>query len=104
MDEFCVDVSISGPLANVRVAGEIDAATAPGLDESLRKVESETTLTEIALDFGGVSFIDSSGLSVLVAAHKRLRASGVMLVVTNASPSTRRLFSIAGLDVVLVVR
>ena len=51
MDEFCVDVSISGPLATVRVDGEIDAATAPGLDESLRKVESETNLTEVALDF-----------------------------------------------------
>jgi anti-sigma B factor antagonist len=104
MDELCVDVSISGPLAIVRVGGEVDAATAPELDETLRKVEAETALSEIALDFRDVTFIDSSGLSVLVAAHKRLRASGVTLAVTNPSPSTRRLFSIAGVDVVLTVR
>lgn len=104
MDDFGVDVSINGPLATVRVVGDIDAATAPALDETLRQVQAEAGLSEIALDFSDMSFIDSSGLSVLVAAHKRLRASGVMLAITNASPSARRLFSIAGLDVVLIVR
>ena len=104
MDEFYVDVSIDGEIATIRVAGEIDAATAPGLDERLRKVETETCLSEIDVDFADVAFIDSSGLSVLVAAHKRTRSHDVTFVVTNPSASARRLFAIAGLDMVLAVR
>lgn len=104
MDDFWVDVSISGTVATVCVRGEVDAATAPLLDEMVRKVEAGAGLSEITLDFGEVSFIDSSGLSVLISAHKRLRPAGVTLVIDRATPPTRRLFAIAGLDGVLTVR
>lgn len=104
MDDFRVDVSITGSMATLHVSGEVDAATAPVLDEHLRKVEAIGGLNEIQVDLGAVAFIDSSGLSALIAAHKRHRDMPLALVVTNPSPSTQRVFAIAGLDRVLTIR
>ncbi|HEX7166421.1 MAG TPA: STAS domain-containing protein [Acidimicrobiales bacterium] len=105
MDDFRVLTAIDGGVAVLRVTGELDAATAPTLDEYVRRVEAEQqVLDEIVVDIGDVTFIDSSGLSVLVAAHKRLRREDTGLVVANPSSQARRVFEIAGLHSVLTVR
>lgn len=105
MDDFRVLTAIDGGVAVLRVTGELDAATAPTLDEYVRRVEAEQrVLDEIVVDIGDVTFIDSSGLSVLVAAHKRLRRDETRLVVVNPTMQARRVFEIAGLHTVLTVR
>ena len=93
----------SGGVVRLAVAGEIDAVTAPLLAARLAEVSVEG-VAEVVLDFSGLEFIDSSGLSVLVVAHRRLRNAGAALVI-EAPPSTaRRVFAIAGLDRLLTIR
>ena len=57
----------------------------------------------ITLDFSGVSFVDSSGLGVLVVAYKRLRddQDGSVRIV-GAQPSVRKVFEITGLEAALL--
>jgi anti-anti-sigma factor len=55
------------------------------------------------VDFTELSFIDSSGLSVLVEAHKRARDRGGVFVVRNPTPMLRRLLDITRLDSLLVL-
>ncbi|MEA3075230.1 MAG: anti-sigma factor antagonist [Actinomycetota bacterium] len=98
-----VKTVIDGPEALVQVAGEIDASTAPTLGEALEAAIDQDMRT-VVVDAAGITFIDSSGLSVLVAAHKRLKAGGGELVVASASAPVRRLLGISGLDRVLTVR
>lgn len=102
MDDLRLSVSTEEAVATVRVEGEVDAATASHLDECLRCAESNSAALEI--DLAGVTFMDSAGLSVLVAAHRRTRAAGTRLVLVGATPSVRRLFNIVGLDTVLEIR
>jgi anti-sigma B factor antagonist len=77
--------------------GEVHVSTAPELAEQL-----DAALTagrsRIVLDFTGVEFIDSTGLSVLLNALRRLsRVDGALsLVCTN--PTVLRLFEITRLD------
>jgi anti-sigma B factor antagonist len=97
-----IKTAIDGPSGLVRITGELDAETAPALEEALR-LASERGATELVADFSGVSFIDSSGLSVLVASHKRLQRLGGTLVIAAPSAPVRRLFDIAGLDRVLTI-
>ena len=52
--------------------GEIDVATSPLLRSELASVLAQGP-DEVTLDLSGVSFVDSSGLGVLVGALKRLR-------------------------------
>jgi len=104
VDDIRVETSIDRGIGTLRIVGEIDAATASTLDERLRRIEAEPGVTVVELDFSDVEFIDSSGLSVLVAAHKRAKARDIALVLTNPTPATRRVFTIAGIDEVITIR
>ncbi len=77
--------------------GEVHVSTAPQLADSLNAA-LESGRTRLVLDFSGVEFIDSTGLSVLLNALRRLsRDDGAMaLVCTN--PTVLRLFEITRLD------
>jgi anti-sigma B factor antagonist len=76
------------------VSGEIDAHTAPLLAEAVAK----STVDELSLDLGGVEFIDSSGLRVLIETHRTRAAAGQSLVLVGPSAVVVQLFRIAGLD------
>jgi anti-anti-sigma factor len=86
----------------VVLAGELDAAAAAALSEQLRQVTADL-VGDLVVDLGLLTFIDSTGLSLLISLHKRVRASGRSLTVTDLTPMTRRLFQITGLDQVLMV-
>jgi anti-sigma B factor antagonist len=101
-DEFRIEASFDGPVARLAVFGEIDAATAPSLEERLAGVGEGHR--EVIIDFRGVEFIDSAGLTVLVAAHTRLRTIGAELVIEAPPAKARRIFDISGLDRVLTIR
>lgn len=103
MEPLDIHTAMDGPTALLRVEGELDAATAPTLDEALRRAAVEGASERLVLDFRNLTFVDSAGLSVLVAAHKRLQREGAELVVSSPSAAVRRLFDIAGLDRVLTI-
>lgn len=79
---------------DVVVAGEIDANSCGDLDAAL----AEATGPEVRVDLMGVTFIDSSGLRVLVQHHHRLSETGDTLRIVRPSRPARRLLEIAGLD------
>jgi anti-sigma B factor antagonist len=64
-----------GDSVTVAVAGEIDLSTADQLDAAIREAE-ETETERIVVDLSALSFIDSTGLSVLLEAIKRTRRDG----------------------------
>jgi len=69
-----VKTRLAGEDTSVVVAtGELDFATRDELDEVLRSIEDIGT-NGVVLDLRGLSFIDSAGLHVLIAAHKRASA------------------------------
>ncbi|HSM66544.1 MAG TPA: STAS domain-containing protein [Ilumatobacteraceae bacterium] len=76
------------------VAGEIDAHSCNSLDAAI----AETGGSHIRLELSGVTFIDSSGLRVLVDHHHRLAESGDRLAIVRPSRPVQRLLEIAGLD------
>lgn len=101
--DFRVEARASGAVVRLAVFGEVDAVSAPELEACLAEAV-DGGCTELELDFAGIEFIDSSGLSVLVAAHKQLRDSGIRLVIASPAPPARRIFDISGLDQVLTIR
>ena len=60
-------------------------------------------MDDLSIDVGLLIFIDSTGLSLLVSVHKKVRALGHSLTIRDPTPATRRLFQITGLDDVLTV-
>lgn len=80
----------------VRATGEIDSSSAPALRSELTSV-LDLTPPEIVLDLGGITFLDSAGLSVLAAAHRRATAEGVRLRVLVSGRAVVRPLQITGL-------
>lgn len=102
-DGFRIESSLDDGAVRLRLHGELDAATAPVLESGLSAAAGDGA-DQVILDCANLEFIDSSGLSVLVANHKRLQDKGKELIVEAAPPGALRLFEIAGIDRVLNIR
>ncbi len=82
--------------------GELDPHTAPILDDHVGRALDAGAST-VVLDLAALSFIDSSGLRSVIAAHKGLAERGGTLVLRAPGPTTQRLLDVTGLDDLLVV-
>ncbi len=78
-----------------RVTGELDAFTAPQLDDALDEVHFTS---QLVVDLSGVPFIDSAGLRALVGVVQRVRESGGNVAVCSHRPATNRAFELTGFD------
>jgi anti-sigma B factor antagonist len=76
--------------------GELDFGTCPGLLAFLKEAFDEPCF-EIVLDISALDFIDSTGMSLFVTAHKRAASDGRRLVVSLPTPRVLRTLQIVGL-------
>ena len=95
-DLVAFDVSTSSSTARVSASGEIDSSTAPQLRDRLDEV-LDSGITELVVDLGGVTFLDSAGLCVLAAAHRRAAEEDVVLRVLASHRAVIRPLEITGL-------
>jgi anti-anti-sigma factor len=95
-EPFGCEVSYVDERAVLAVTGEIDLATSPRfLSDGLASLEHP--ISGLALDLGDASFIDSSGLGVVLTLERGARERGITFKVTAMSPAVRRAFEITGL-------
>jgi anti-anti-sigma factor len=81
----------------VRLFGDLDIASAKRLeDELVRATASDASA--VTLDLGGLSFIDSTGLRVLVFAANRTVMSRKRFKVVHASNPVKEAWETAGLE------
>lgn len=73
----------------LEVAGEIDAASGPELIEACASLQRDQG--QLVVDFGGVTFCDSSGIRALLQLREHAAAGGAAVRVTHASPQLRRI-------------
>jgi anti-sigma B factor antagonist len=95
MDTARFDV-VDDPLTVV-CHGELDVATVPELDRVLRGLAERNPGATIRVDMAEVTFIDSSGLGVLVSALKRARDDQGTILVEHIDGGPRKVFEITGL-------
>lgn len=82
------------------VSGELDAHTAPDLTSALSNVDDSS---DVVLDLGALSFMDSSGLRVIISTNGTLAAGGGSLVLRRPGRTVQRILSISGLEGHIVV-
>jgi anti-sigma B factor antagonist len=92
--EFAVSVHADDAVTVVDVRGDLDCYTAPQLRAVL--VELADGPRHVVLDVSSSTFIDSTGLGVLVGGLKRLRQQGGDMVLRSPGPRTLRLFEVTG--------
>jgi anti-sigma B factor antagonist len=86
----------------LRLAGEIDVATAPRLRDRLVALATGGH-PRIVVDLAGVSFIDSMGLGALLSGMKRARAHDGDLRLAGATDHVAKVLQITRLDLAFVM-
>ena len=87
----------------VTLSGELDLSSAPPLRELLSRVLDDDRLHRLVVDLSDLIYLDSTGLSVFVTAHKRASASGVEFCLANPNQSVGQLFKVTALDQVFEI-
>ena len=83
--------------ALVRLDGRLDASSASDLKDSLKRAAETGTIYQV-IDMADVNFIDSSGLSVLVAVYKTVREKGGSIVLVDVGPQVQVALELTRLD------
>jgi anti-sigma B factor antagonist len=89
--------------AIVAARGEIDIFTAPDLKREARQAV-EDGATKLVLDLSETTFLDSTGLGVIIGLAKLVRPAGGDITIVNTDPTIARTFEITGLAEILTIR
>jgi anti-anti-sigma factor len=85
----------NGAVHTVSLFGELDLATAEDVELELRRAEA-TDAASIVLDLSGLTFIDSTGVRLVLSAHARSRADASRLALLQGPAAVQRVFEICG--------
>jgi stage II sporulation protein AA (anti-sigma F factor antagonist) len=92
-----VEVRQTNGRAWLALNGEVDAYTRATLSEKLDAAVAESR-GDVTLDLSGVSFVDSSGIAVLVGAAKQLRERGNDLVLVSPPAMVKKVLEMTGVN------
>ena len=95
-DELSVTVRRERGVVIAAVTGDIDMSTVAGLRERLFALADGGQ--PLIVDLNRVTFIDSTGLGVLIAAARRAAGRGASVHAVCSRPQTRKLLWLTGVD------
>ncbi len=81
----------------ISLTGEMDIANVGSVEQELLRAEA-TDAAAIVLDLSGLTFIDSTGIRMLLMADGRSRANGIRLVLRRPHASVLRVLRLTGLE------
>ncbi len=89
------------PVVTVTITGEIDIATSQAMQDALATGPGPAHLE---VDMSAVTFMDASGIGVLLAARQRAVDGGGSLTLRAPSWAVRRVTGVLGLDELLIIQ
>lgn len=93
-----METILEGNVLVCHLSGEIDLATAPRLRDELEAVLTDPAVAGLVLEVSRVSFIDSSGLGVILGRYRQLHSQDRLMAIAGAQPGVRRILQMAGLE------
>lgn len=98
-----LDYRLEAGVVVARATGEVDIATSGRLRDGLLRVITDEEHRGLVVDLANVTFMDSTGIGVLVGVWRRVHAASSALAIAVPSPQVRRTLTTAGLDKILPV-
>lgn len=86
----------------VAIAGRVDTITSADLETAVSQVWSQPTIT-LVFDCAQLEYISSSGLRVVLKAHKQAVAAGGKFILRNLNNEVRSVFDMTGFSRILTV-
>jgi anti-sigma B factor antagonist len=102
MFELVMDNTIENGKLKILLKGEVDISTAPEFKTRLYELVGEGD-KDIELFCEELSYIDSTGLGILVGALKRVKKNENSVYIYRLKENIKKLFRITGLDKVFIL-
>lgn len=99
-----VETKFNNNVLTAYLAGEIDHNSAAKIRMRVDGMAQELKPRMLCLDFGGVSFMDSSGVGLIMGRYRQMQLLGGALRVKNYSDSLYRIFAMSGLETLGVLQ
>ncbi len=99
-----VHIETEQSTATAYLCGELDHHNAPSVREKIDEFAAGFCPKSMILDFGGVTFMDSSGIGLVMGRYKLLSAMDCTLSVHNLSPHAYKVMRLAGLENIVTLK
>lgn len=87
-----------------RLSGEIDHHTAQAVREDIDLAIDRCRPMTLVLDFDGVTFMDSSGIGLVMGRYKLVKPYGGTVIIENTGSQIKKVMRLAGLDRLAVIK
>jgi len=85
----------------IYLSGEIDLSNADSIKEQAIKLLERKK--DLILNLSGVTYIDSSGISILIESHKNAMQQGVKSILQDISKEALKVIMMARLEQILII-
>ncbi|WP_170007532.1 anti-sigma F factor antagonist [Bacillus fonticola] len=92
-----IDMEVVDDVLCVRLSGELDHHSAEGLRQKASEAIETYNIQHMILNLETLSFMDSSGLGVILGRYKQLKQKNGQMIVCAISPVVKRMFDLSGL-------
>ena len=93
-----VKITVSGEVVTAFLDGEIDHHTASVIRNEIDAAVEKNMPTLLVLDFRDVSFMDSSGIGLVMGRYRNLIKTGAELHIIGAPPNIYKMLKLAGIE------
>jgi stage II sporulation protein AA (anti-sigma F factor antagonist) len=98
MENNSLKFDFNDGVLRVAIVGEINHHNAVFVRQEIDEKIQELSSKNLVLDLAEVSFMDSSGLGLIMGRYQRMQELGGTLTVANPSAEHKKLFKLAGLN------
>ncbi len=85
----------------VKLSGELDQSCAGEIRSDIDRQLRLSPIKNLILDFAGVSFMDSSGIGMILGRYKQIKARGGKTMIIRAKPQVDRILELSGLKKII---
>ena len=93
-----VEIAVNGEVTTAYLSGEIDHHSAAAMRAEIDNAAELNLPALLVLDFTRVSFMDSSGIGLVMGRYRNLSKRGVKLHITGASPQIYKVMRLSGIE------
>ena len=96
MADLTIETRANGDVGLIELSGDFDLAGVQKFETDLARIEAEGHAV-VVVDLNGLSFMDSSGLGILLQIRRHAIDTGKLLTLRSLGPGTHRLLEVVGL-------
>jgi len=93
-----VKINVTGEVVTAQLSGELDHHSAKEMREEIDSAIELNMPTLLILDFKDITFMDSSGIGLVMGRYRLLQKNSADLHITNLSPSIYKVMKLAGME------